>query len=181
MEPKLILAIQRMNDSAIATLNADYRWFRLRRASDSEINIPVNLQHVGWLGYCACDGSGIYNYAYGPRPQKLTRRTSRRSQKADIRLHDVVIGGQLITASDLRKVLRTILCNSGGLVMALFTSPIAAENFYPLIMKSPIVDIDEGSQDQFDLFTETERAFRITQNKRSTNNPMDRSGGSGAS
>lgn len=178
MEPKLFLAIQRMNDSAIAKLNSDCRWFRLRHASDSEFTIPLNLQRVGWSGYCACDGSGSYNYAFGPRKQKLARRKSVLSQKTDIKFQDVVISGQLITARELRFALRSILCNSGGLVMALRTSPIPAEIAHPLILTSPTFDIDEGSPDDFELFTETDRAFLVTQNQQSTNNPMHPSGGS---
>jgi hypothetical protein len=170
-----------LEHSALQKLNSDHRWFRLRRADDDEIFVPSNLQRTGWAGYCACDGSGLYNGAFGPLRRKLTRRKSGRSHDSGTQVHELIIDGQEVTALELQRVLGAILSHSVEMVMTLRTAPITKDTIDRLLLTSPNLDIDRHLANNIELFTEFEQAFRLVRLQQSTNNPMDRSGGSAAS
>ena len=165
MEPKLLLLVRNLDVKAIRRLNAAYRWLRLRAASVDEISVPANLQRDGWSGYCACDGSGIYNGAFGPLRGHLRQRKHGRLQGSTTCSPQLIIDGLEITSATLRCLLHELLSRSAEVIMILCTTPLTSDAHVHIIHSCPTVDVDGPLRNDVELFTEVGQALRLAKPK----------------
>lgn len=163
MEPKLLVLVRNLDVKALRRLNEAYRWLRLRAASVDEISVPANLQRDGWAGYCACDGSGIYNGAFGPLRRHLRQRKHGRLQGSITSGPRLIIDGLEINSTTLQCLLHELLSRSAEVIMTLRTTPLISDALVDVMHSCPTVDVDGPLRNGVELFTEVGQALRLAQ------------------
>ena len=161
MEPKLFVLIKNFCLGAQDLVNGQFRWFRLRKAGEEECSVPYELKTKRWTAFCACDGSGIYNGAFGPMRLRLRGRKKGRSTDQLQPYKELFVSGREITSAEHRALLSTLLDNADDVVMALTDKPIDASELGKMIKTSNDYNIEIELQTQTPMFSGNNQSVRL--------------------